>query len=44
MGSRQAVIEKDRAVGGREYVRGEVFLVGERERRVLHSRNIVSLL
>ena len=44
MGSGQAVIERERAVGGREYVRGEVFLVGERERRVLHTRNIVSFL
>jgi hypothetical protein len=29
MGSGQTVIERDRAVGGREYVRGEVFLFGE---------------
>jgi hypothetical protein len=44
MGSGQVVIERDRAVGGREYVRDEVFLVRERERTVLHPRNIVSLL
>jgi hypothetical protein len=41
MGSGQAVNERDRGVGGREYVRGEVFLVGERERRELHRRNSV---
>jgi len=31
MGSGQTVSERERAVGGSEYVRGEVFLVGERE-------------
>ena len=44
MGGGQTVIERDRAVGGREYVRGEVFLVREREKEGVTLRNIVSLL
>jgi hypothetical protein len=32
MVSGQPVIERDGADGGREYARGELFLVGEREK------------